>query len=139
MTEQDRLLLIQDLCSRLPYNVVIRCTDSDTDYKCFLTKDILDELIKNYMYYDYKPYLRPLSSMTEDEEKVISDADGEFLETLVKKIQHIKDDNERIQLLQKAYAQRVFKTMQLYNRSYLDYNGLIERGLALEAPEGMYD
>lgn len=114
----------------------VLCDKDDYQYPLieYYRNDDTDEWINEIV----KPYLRPMSSMTEDEEKVISDVESEFLETLVKKIQHIKDDNERIQLLQKAYAQRAFRTMQFYNRSHLDYNGLIEKGLALEAPEGMY-
>lgn len=68
MTQEEKDLLLKDLCGRLPYNVVIHCTDNDTDYKCFLTTDILNELLHNIEYYNYKPYLRPMSSMTEEEE-----------------------------------------------------------------------
>ena len=69
MTREEKQLLFKDLCGRLPYGVVVRCTDSDTDYKCFLTTDILHEIQNGYEYYDYRPYLRPMSSMTEEEKK----------------------------------------------------------------------
>ena len=112
MTQKDKELLLKDLSARLPYNVVIRCTDSDTDYKCFLTTDILHEIQNGYEYYDYKPYLRPMSSMTEEEkEEFISfnGTDGCYI-----------------------------KTMDFCHKHHLDNRGLIPMGLALEAPEDMY-
>ena len=118
MTQEDRNLLLKDLCSRLPYNVVIRCTDNDTDYKCFLTTGILNELLHNTEYYDYKPYLRPMSSMTEKEKRKY--------DILVEEI---------------VYRPGVLTCSSLINFCYehhLDDLGLIEKGLALEAPEDMY-
>ena len=111
MTPEERQLLLKDLCPRLPYNIIIRCTDSDTDYKCFLTTDILQEIQNGYEYYDYKPYLRPLSSMTEEEE---------------------------------IYYDTIYTILKLYekedwlNAHHFDYRGLIDKGLALEAPKDMY-
>ena len=112
MTQEEKQLLLKDLCARLPYNVVVHCTDNDTDYECFLTTDILNELLHNIEYYDYKPYLRPMSSMTEEEEV-------EFEETL-------------------QYTQYTLESYDWLNGHHFDYRGLIEKGLALEAPEGMY-
>ena len=117
MAQEEIQLLLKDLCARLPYNVVIRCTDNDTDYKCFLTTDILHEIQNGYEYYDYKPYLRPLLSMT-DEEK----------EELYQKTGFTTDDY--------IFG---FSAIDWFNEHHFDYRGLIERGLALEAPEGMYN
>ena len=121
MTQEDRNLLLKDLCSRLPYNVVIRCTDNDTDYKCFLTTGILNELLHNTEYYDYKPYLRPMSSMTEKEEKIFND----FLEF---QAEYVSDAD-------------LYNKTDMYDwliAHHFDYRGLIEKGLALEAPADMY-
>jgi hypothetical protein len=108
MIQEDKQLLLTDLCARLPYNVVVRCTDSDTDYKCFLTTDILHEIQNGYEYYDYKPYLRPLSSITEEEKIII------------------------------CHMNILSDIFDLFNAHNLDYRGLINKGLAIEAPEGMY-
>lgn len=122
MTEQDRLLLIQDLCARLPYKVVIRCTDSDTDYKCFLTKDILDELIKNYMYYDYKPYLRSLSSITKEEEIEFEHLFNQY---------YISKTRNTVYCTSRGDLNLSF--IKWLNAHHFDYFGLIKIGLALEA------
>ena len=61
------------------------------------------------------PYLRPMSNMTEEEKKVYK----EISVCLCGEI--------------------VAKTMiDWLNEHHFDYRGLIEKGLALEAPEGMY-
>ena len=119
MTQEDKQLLLKDLCARLPYNVVIRCTDSATDYKCLLTTDILHEIQNGYEYYDYKPYLRPMSNMTEEEKE-------EF------------DDITRIHTPWGIHTPRISELIDWLNKHHFDYCGLIEKGLALEAPEGMY-
>ena len=66
---------------------------------------------------DIQLYLRPMSSMTEEEEILF-----------------------RCELPTKAKtdAQLVAMRMELFLKGHLDYNHLIEKGLALEAPESMY-
>jgi len=136
-------LLLKDLCSRLPYNVVIRCTDSDTDYKCFLTTGILNELLHNTEYYDYKPYLRPMSSMTEEEieeyrnlsDEVIGNYGPyhhEFIAHCVRL--GIKPDNPH----ECVDGFLNMEAIDWLNEHHFDYRGLIPMGLALEAPAGMY-
>lgn len=64
MTQEQKELLLKDLCGRLPYDVAINCKNDDSNYICYLTTDIINELKYNREYYEYKPYLFPLSSMT---------------------------------------------------------------------------
>lgn len=124
MTQEERQLLLKDISARLPYNVVVRCTDSDTDYKCFLTTDILHEIQNGYEYYDYKPYLRPLSSMTEKEE---NECIGISRNITIPGVRNWF----RFSITNPVFADWL-------NEHHFDYRGLIEKGLALEAPEGMY-
>jgi hypothetical protein len=121
MTQEEKILLLKDLCGRLAYNVVINCTDDDTDYKCFLTTDILNELLHNIEYYNYKPYLRPLSSMTEKESK-------EYHKMIVKSQDCSFANNESATTMVNDW---------LLSKGF-DVRGLIHKGLALKAPEGMY-
>lgn len=120
MTQENKELLLKDISARLPYSVVIHCTDNDTDYKCFLTTDILNELLHNIEYYDYKPYLRPMSSMTEAE---------------VEQFEFIS-----VQFLDNAEREEVWDlVIDWLNEHHFDHRHLIEKGLALEAPDGMYN
>ena len=140
MKQEDRQLLLIDLCARLPYDIVVHCTDRDTDYKCLLTTDILHEIQNGHEYYDYKPYLRPMSSMTEDErckarDKFFADSDN----------YNIDDIGEILADTYQPYASvytlsflRLTGYIDWLNAHHFDYRGLIEKGLALEAPKRMY-
>ena len=75
MTLGDKELLLKDLCARLPYGVKCKVVKYDTDGEMLfirngleLTVDNVKELITNNMY-EIKPYLFPLSSMTEEQKK----------------------------------------------------------------------
>ena len=64
MTKEENNLLFVDLSGRFPYYVAINCKNNDSNYICYLTTDIINELKYNREYYEYKPYLFPISSMT---------------------------------------------------------------------------
>ena len=72
------------------------------------------------MYYQIRPYLRPMSSMTKEEIK-------DFF--TVRRFEYDADDK-----LISKYG----NDTDWLNAHHFDYRGLIEKGLALEAPEGMY-
>ena len=128
MTQEDKELLLKDLCARLPYSVIVHCTDNDTDdYNCFLTTDILHEIQIGYEYYDYKPYLRPMSSMTEEEKEEFD----EVLKSCNNKVFACPDKERRYNFFDAEQE-------DFMNAHHFDYRGLIEKGLALEATDGMY-
>ena len=92
---------------------------------------------KEEMFEDYpKPYLRPMSSMTEKEKEEMHNVlspNGTAIYT-----------NEGISMPMNHFGEFVPYTfmgqiIKWFNKHNLDYNGLIEKGLALEAPEGMYE
>lgn len=134
MTQKDKELLLKDISARFPYGVVL---DIDTvDWKApqghiqvkidgygFIFKDL--SLIVNGSYYgdNYKPYLRPMSSMTEEEK-------NEYLNTFKKSIIGTDEEDGRVWTVD---------SIDWLNAHHFDYRGLIEKGLALEAPEGMYN
>ena len=121
MTKEEKQLLLKDICARLPYGVKCSCTWSHEvpngttgciqELSTFLSDEI--EIMDNPEYdcqiCDVKPYLRPMSSMTEEEKNFIYNGHIEF-----------------------------WVIEDYCNKYHLDYRGLIEKGLALEAPEGMY-
>ena len=126
MEENLKQLLLKDLSARFPYGVVL---DVDTtDWKApqghiqvkiegygIISKDM--SLIVNGCYYgdNYKPYLRPMSSMTEEEKR-------EYKHLIAFSGNPIGSAN----------------LIDWLNKKMFDYRGLIERGLAIEAPKGMY-
>lgn len=119
--EEKKKLLLKDLCARLPYEVICKITTNDNPY-------IGDHKLSTYwldkvtdICYEIKPYLRPLSSMTEEEEKEYTSIDNRSY-SCPQDYAHIPAQ-ERIDWL---------------NAHHFDFRGLIEKNLALEAPEGMY-
>ena len=74
MTQEDKDLLLKDLCARLPYGVIVNVKGFDYDYNDKLTqiyKGVGCSIqVTTNMPYDIeqvKPYLFPLSSMTEEQ------------------------------------------------------------------------
>lgn len=117
-------LLYKDLSGRLPYNVVINCREDDdekTNFNCFLTPSILNDIISDAPQWKYKPYLRALEDMTEDESM-------EFA------LWQVEAANSGY-----LFPANAGNCIDWLNKHHIDYRGLIEKGLALEAPEGMYE
>jgi len=115
MTQEEKQLLLTDLCARLPYRVKGLTNGRKVTIYSFDIGDLQNDLRT------IKPYLRPMSSMTEEEKK-------EFHHVASLQRNYLGDD--------------IFYThWQIYdwlNKNYFDYRGLISKGLALEAPEEMY-
>ena len=68
MTQEDRELLLRDLCARLPYGLYVQ--DEYGDIVCINYNDVdfanyFDSILNRTI----KPYLFPLSSMTEEQEE----------------------------------------------------------------------
>jgi hypothetical protein len=119
MTQEDKSLLLQDLSARLPYGVMVDVNfyDATKELSCDLLKDfIIDEK-------SVRPYLRPMSSMTKEERM-------EYF--LLKHRDNDREDN--IILIDEA-----FSLIDWLLSHHFDYRRLIEKGLALEAQEGMYN
>jgi len=124
MTREEKQLLLNDLCARLPYGVIVKENDgvNENDNK-LLDIDMFDGCINyDYIIEDIKPYLRPMSSMTEEEKA--------FLDT-----------TKEIEYTQTGLTGKGVLTLESYdylNSIHVDYRELIPMGLALEAKEGMY-
>jgi len=129
MTQEDKQLLLKDLCARLPYGVKY-CRDSwnyEWDQEMSVVEVLEDIDKEGYINYhkvykvdDIKPYLRPMSSMTEEEDKEFAQLQTDFYTDGV------------------LYPIAATNMTDWLNEHHFDYRGLIEKGLALEAPEGMY-
>lgn len=132
MTQEEKDLLLKDLCARLPYGVkcLVNYTfcNETTDYEDVKSSDV-DTLISIHLqlgsYFfeglsewfdvdEFKPYLFPLSSMTEEQ-----------TEELIKLINTGQNDNNEFM--------RSLCRIEFYHKNHFDYNGLIEKGLAIDA------
>lgn len=114
MEQKDKELLLRDLCARLPYGVILNCCDSIGEKLIAVDK-------KGLINYDYdieevKPYLFPLSSMTEEEKVIYGDLCYSVIHSLAWDTQAAL--NELVDWL---------------NEHHFDYRNLIEKGLAIDA------
>ena len=115
MTQEQKDLLIKDLCARLPYGVkglvtfngnIFKDEDMAIDGKLY---DRFAEFQDSW--YDnvtIKPYLFPLSSMTEEQRDIF--------DSIVSSSNTVLSD-----------------VVDFYNKNHIDYRGLIPKGLALDA------
>jgi hypothetical protein len=152
MKQEDKELMLKDLCARLPYKIMVKVND---------TQGIMDEIdipnerifvssLNPFLYGKTNaswftvngdkiyPYLRPMSSMTEEEcdkvEEIIgNDCIFDFM------------SNGDIVLHNGHFTQKALsKLYDFYNSIHVDYHTddegrtMIEKGLAIKAPEGMY-
>ena len=133
MTQEDKELLLKDLSARLPYGVKFKAEDEECIRVVHYIKDE-EVYIREYRNLPYwidtiKPYLRSMSSMTEEEKKE--------LQEIAVALSYNKDD---IMIGTQINSFRQLDgVLDLFNSHHLDWRGLIEKGLALEAPEGMYN
>jgi hypothetical protein len=122
MTQEDKQLLLEDLCARLPYGVKI--TDGSNVIKA-------NPLICIGVFVcdgKWKPFLRPMSNMTEEESNELESITFPLMEK-------DWDGNENPSCIRWI---DIPKYMDFILSHHFDYRGLIEKGLALEAPDGMY-
>ena len=141
MNKEQRQLLLQDLCARLPYGVIVdnpspaggawdEVINIDTSAKTVT-------LLYNGRVFsiDYvKPYLRPMSSMTEEErEEFYKECEKDYKIAVNEANRSYKSKFDEYAPLLSSYNKHDW-----LNANHFDYRGLIPMGLALEAPEGMY-
>ena len=124
MTQEEKDLLLKDLCGRLPYGVLLQCAGNigeklvNIDKKGLINHDWdIDEV---------KPYLRSMSSMTEPERFEVEQIIGYDVEVRDDFLSLLSPSIKRV-----SYAEllAVFKWL---NAHHFDFRGLIEKGLAIE-------
>lgn len=158
MTKEKQLLLLKDLCARLPHGVIGRVYAETTYGEYDINGDMIffdspfdvtlddintsteeihviaignedtvdfieDQQVdgKPYTIDEFKPYLRPMSSMTEEEREEFEN----LLEGIVDGIERWDKPD-------------LCEEYDWLNAHHFDYRGLIEKGLAIEAPKNMY-
>ena len=145
MTQEDKELLLKDLCARLPYEIKgIRIykpeevvTLNEIIPRCKMNPNIgnglfcelgFDKISDFCTITEFKPYLFPMSSMTDAEQEELTQ-------------EHRKDEMLYIECLERAAkgdnSMRgkviTYYAMDWCNKNHFDYRGLIEKGLAIDA------
>jgi hypothetical protein len=152
MTQEDKELSFKDLSARLPHHVRVKVwlKDGTTEEGLLDLEHNYGNVLQDAFYYnkikDIKPYLRPMSSMTEEERIEFSkllvkryceeDWEGHISTSYCIEIDNVYTDDENGIKYPSAFS---MDAIDWLNAHHFDYRGLIEKGLALQAPEGMYN
>ena len=122
-SQEDKELLLKDLCARLPYDIkccIYNFYRDEWEDEAITIKNF-PELIDTFTISEIKPYLFPMSSMTEEQKEELS---NEMCYLTHSQIEG-RNPNGLIE-------STVFE-IDFYNKHHIDYRGLIEKGLALDA------
>ena len=120
MTQENKELLLKDLCARLPYNVICQVEFRESgkyqSKSMFLSGVFTDEAYftteSGSIYSnEYKPYLFPLSSMTDEQEEEYND----------------------LNCYELGCFPHTEEALDYLIKNHFDYRGLIEKGLAIDA------
>jgi hypothetical protein len=149
MTQEQKELLIKDLCGRLPYGVILQIGYATAkgvgvmEYNDEIMSPALLHDILTTEYSHVKPYLRPMSSMTEEDVQEIRDRLNSISigRTITK--ENFEKCCDFLWFTKMSSFECVSEKMMDVVISYLDknmfdYRGLIPMGIALEAPKDMY-
>ena len=149
MKQEDKILLVKDLCSRLPYGVrvchmtsefsgvlhnisVLHMYEGNSDSDKY---DIIVDYVADIDFFgdgypyeveEFKPYLFPLSSISSEQLKEVSEILGKEVEVL----------NNYLNIVD--YTRNTFSYLELdalfdwFNKNHFDYRNLIEKGLAID-------
>lgn len=122
MTQEDKELIFKELCARLPYHVKCKIwiKDGTTEEGLLDLQHNYGNVLQDAFYYnkikDIKPYLFPLSSMTEEEKE-------EYCQLQQRVIYNSKG----------VINEDVTKYINWCNKKHLDINNLIPMELAIDA------
>ena len=127
MTQKDKELLLKDLCARLPYGVKVESVFINPDTKehksCGIEVfDATSILMIRDGLGEFKPYLFPLSSMTEEQKTFFDD-------------KHIDIDDILgiVAIFAHVNCEEWIEIIDWLNKNHFDYRGLIPKGLAIDA------
>jgi len=159
MTQEEKELLLKDLCARLPYKVRCKCVSGlgggETEKGVLKYVGNCSGVISNYyegvplhsgfvnnVFYpieNIKPYLRPMSSMTIEEECEFCNLfECDSVNVMYGYINWTVGGSCDCYDFDIEFS-KLAKVIDWLNEHHFDYRGLIEKGLALEAPDGMYN
>ena len=132
MTQENKELLLKDICARLPYDVKVLYDNKvyNIDYVSGTYEEIkLDDRFNYTLNISVvKPYLFPLSSMTKEQLFEVQEIMGKNEIEIEDGFLHILDsDRNTISYLE------ILALLEWFYKNHFDINGLIEKGLAIDA------
>ena len=138
MTQEDKELLLKDLTARLPYGVKIElawwdmgewiCIDTTLEAECI--EELLNDEDGDI---EIQPYLFPLSSMTEEQEKEIQEITGNpDYACITRKTDGLELWLNFIDTDPTIWLDAIFEVQDYLNKNHFDYRNLINKNLAID-------
>ena len=137
MTQEDKELLLKDLCARLPYHIRVKVwlKDGTTEEGTLDLEHNYGDVLKDAFYYNeivkIKPYLFPMSSMTDEQcyKFYCGFVENEIDYNDFKKYYFDSCSWDKVLTLISDCSDII----DWFNENHFDYRGLIEKGLAIDA------
>lgn len=137
MTQEDKELLLKDLCARLPYHIRVKVwlKDGTTEEGALDLEHNYGDVLKDAFYYNeivkIKPYLFPMSSMTDEQcyKFYCGFVENEIDYNDFKKYYFDSCSWDKVLTLISDCSDII----DWFNENHFDYRGLIEKGLAIDA------
>lgn len=149
MKQEDKILLVKDLCSRLPYGVRVCHMTSEFSgvlhnmsvlhmYEGNDDSDKYDSIVDYvadidffgdgypYEVEEFKPYLFPLSSISSEQLKEVSEILGKEVEVFDNYLNIVEHTRNTFSYLE------LDALFDWFNKNHFDYRNLIEKGLAID-------
>ena len=133
MTQENKELLLIDLCSRLPYDVKVQFSYVITSPAILkgIDKNLIECDIAVCELEDVKPYLFPLSSMTEEQYNSLHESG--ILDNCSHSYEYVNPHIHGVSFIFKEFKTYSLELIKWLNKHHFDYRGLIPLGLANDA------
>ena len=139
MTQEDKELLLKDLCARWTYGVKVNTIPGD-----FILLGLINErvfttcetggYVSNFPVECIKPYLFPFSSITEEMMEELNENGFFKYRDTIANISHLESKNG---ISEEIYTyidiESISALIEFFHTHHIDYRGLIEKGLAIDA------
>ena len=132
-SQEDKELLLKDISARVPYGVKVECKwktpapNGTYGMICTLDSFLLDQIYNmddsDVPFDEFKPYLYPLSSITPEQEKELSELGVSYGEYA------LHDDIRGLGIM----VEDAYIFFEFCYKHHIDFLGLITQGLALDA------
>ena len=149
MKQEDKILLVKDLCSRLPYGVRVCHMSSEFSgvlhnisvlhmYEGNSDSDKYDSIVDYvadidffgdgypYEVEEFKPYLFPIASISSEQLKEVSEILGKEVEVFDNYLNIVDHTRNTFSYLE------LDALFDWFNKNHFDYRNLIEKGLAID-------
>ena len=143
MKQEEKELLLKDLCARLPYGVKCQVQEDEFTYIGTLCRLEVDSKNGNLLDFtesmsgldcqvylsEVKPYLFPLSSMTDEQCKELRNLYWHFDNVEINNIDDLDMCNNYVN------HSDCYILIDWFHKNHFDYRGLIKEGLAIDATD----